>query len=119
MGLLMIPSVPAAGASAAAYADSTPTGAARDACHLPAARTFEQRWSVWAAGFGGSQTTDGNTALGSNTATSSIYGTAVGADVRLSPATLAGFALAGGGTQFNIANGLGSGRSDLFQAGGG
>ena len=28
---------------------------------------FEQRWSVWAAGFGGSQTTDGNAALGSNT----------------------------------------------------
>ncbi|MFH1345380.1 MAG: autotransporter outer membrane beta-barrel domain-containing protein, partial [Pseudomonadota bacterium] len=84
----------------------------------PRAAPFEQRWSVWAAGYGGSQTTDGNTALGSNTATSSIYGTAVGADVRLSPATLAGFALAGGGTQFNIANGLGSGRSDLFQAGG-
>ena len=31
---------------------------------------FEQRWSVWAAGFGGSQTTDGNAALGSNDTTS-------------------------------------------------
>ena len=41
---------------------------------------FAQRWSVWAAGYGGSQTTDGNAALGSNTATSSVYGTAVGAD---------------------------------------
>jgi uncharacterized protein with beta-barrel porin domain len=30
---------------------------------------------------------------------------------------LAGFALAGGGVNFGIANGLGSGRSDLFQAG--
>jgi uncharacterized protein with beta-barrel porin domain len=77
---------------------------------------FEQRWSVWAAGFGGSQTTDGNAALGSNTATSSIYGTAVGADYRFSPNTLAGFALAGGGTSFSVANG-GTGRSDLFQAG--
>jgi autotransporter-associated beta strand protein len=77
-----------------------------------------QRWSVWAAGFGGSQTTDGNAALGSNTATSRIFGTAVGADYRFSPSTLAGFALAGGGTNFSIANGLGSGRSDLFQAGG-
>src|SRR6202023_1841419 len=43
--------------------------------------------------------------------------TAVGADYRFSPFTLAGFALAGGGTNFSIANGLGSGRSDLFQAG--
>jgi uncharacterized protein with beta-barrel porin domain len=53
---------------------------------------------------------------GSNNTTSSIYGTAVGADYLFSPNTLAGFAVAGGGTSFNV-NGLGSGRSDLFQAG--
>jgi autotransporter-associated beta strand protein len=77
---------------------------------------FEQRWDVWAAGYGGSQTTDGNTALGSNNTSSSVYGTAVGLDYRFSPSTIAGFALAGGGTGFS-ANGLGWGRSDLFQAG--
>ena len=75
-----------------------------------------QRWSVWAAGYGGSQTSDGNAALGSNTATSRLAGTAVGADYRFSPNTIAGFALAGGGTSFSV-NGVGSGRSDLFQAG--
>ena len=77
---------------------------------------FTQRWSVWAAGYGGSQTTDGNAVLGSNNTRSSIGGVAVGADYRFSLNTLAGFALAGGGTNFNV-NGLGSGRSDLFQAG--
>jgi uncharacterized protein with beta-barrel porin domain len=77
---------------------------------------FEQRWSVWSAGFGGSQTTDGNAALGSNNTTSSVYGTAVGMDYRLSSFTTAGFALAGGGTNFSVA-GSGSGHSDLFQAG--
>jgi uncharacterized protein with beta-barrel porin domain len=41
----------------------------------------------------------------------------VGADYRFSPFTIAGFALAGGGTNFSIANALGTGRSDLFQAG--
>ena len=95
------------------------TGAERDAYAMftkaPPA-VFEQRWSVWAAGFGGSQTTDGNAAAGSNTATSSVYGTAVGADYSISPFTVAGFALAGGGTNFNVA-GSGSGHSDLFQAG--
>src|SRR6202040_3617145 len=65
---------------------------------------------------GGSQTTDGNAVLGSNTATSRIAGTAVGADYRFSPFTIAGFALAGGGTNFSVANG-GTGRSDLFQVG--
>jgi autotransporter-associated beta strand protein len=83
----------------------------------PIADTFAQRWSVWAAGFGGSQSTDGNAALGSNNTNSRIAGAAVGADYRFSPFTLAGFALAGGGTNFSIANGLGTGRSDLFQAG--
>jgi uncharacterized protein with beta-barrel porin domain len=82
----------------------------------PMADPFTQRWSVWAAGYGGSQTTDGNAALGSNSTTSSIAGTAVGADYRISPNTIAGFALAGGGTSFSVA-GSGSGHSDLFQAG--
>jgi autotransporter-associated beta strand protein/probable HAF family extracellular repeat protein len=77
---------------------------------------FTQRWSVWAAGYGGSQTTDGNAVLGSNNTRSSIGGVAVGADYRFSPDTLAGFAIAGGATNFSV-NGLGSGRSDLFQAG--
>lgn len=85
------------------------------AIKAPAA-TFEQRWDVWAAGYGGSQTTDGNDGLGSNNTTSSVYGTAVGLDYRFSPSTVAGFALAGGGTGFNV-NGLGWGHSDLFQAG--
>ncbi len=111
-------------AGASAYANGkTRSKSERDAYAAiytkapPAADPFAQRWSVWAAGYGGSQTTDGNAALGSNTVTSRIAGTAVGADYRFSPFTLAGFALAGGGTNFSLANGLGSGRSDLFQAG--
>ncbi|MEW6641738.1 MAG: autotransporter domain-containing protein [Pseudomonadota bacterium] len=82
----------------------------------PPQELLASRWNVWAAGYGGTQTTDGNAAAGSNTATSRIYGTAVGADYRISPDTIAGFALAGGGTSFSVANG-GTGRSDLFQAG--
>jgi len=76
----------------------------------------EQHWSVWAAAYGGSQTTDGNAVVGSNRATSRVFGSAVGADYLFSPNTLAGFAAAGGGTNFGV-DGLGGGRSDLFQAG--
>jgi autotransporter-associated beta strand protein len=82
----------------------------------PLRQVYDPHWSVWASGFGGSQTTDGNAATGSNSATSRIFGMAAGADYLLSPRTLAGFALAGGGTNFSVAN-SGSGRSDLFQAG--
>jgi uncharacterized protein with beta-barrel porin domain len=77
---------------------------------------FVQRWSVWASGFGGTQTTSGNPVVGSNDTRSSIAGTAVGADYLFSPNTLVGFALAGGGTSFSV-NTMGFGRSDLFQAG--
>jgi fibronectin-binding autotransporter adhesin len=78
--------------------------------------TYDPRWSVWAAGYGGSQVTDGNAVLGSNTARSSLGAVAVGADYRFSPNTLAGFAVSGGGTSFSVVN-SGTGRSDLFQAG--
>ncbi|MBI5129614.1 MAG: autotransporter domain-containing protein [Rhodopseudomonas palustris] len=80
--------------------------------------SFEARWISWGAGFGGAQTTDGNASLGSATATSRLYGLAAGADYWLSPSTVAGFAMAGGATSFGLANGLGSGRSDLMQVGG-
>jgi autotransporter-associated beta strand protein len=80
------------------------------------AEAFDSRWGVWAAGFGGSQSTSGDAVLGSNKTTSNVFGSAVGVDYRFSPNTVAGFALAGGGTHFNVANG-GSGNSDLFQAG--
>ena len=77
---------------------------------------FNPGWSVWGAPFGGGATTSGNAALGSNNATAREFGFAAGADYRFSPFTLAGFALAGGGTNFSV-SGSGSGRSDLFQAG--
>jgi uncharacterized protein with beta-barrel porin domain len=80
-------------------------------------QNFEARWNVWTAGFGGSQTTDGNAAVGSNSVTSRLAAGAVGADYLFSPNTFAGFALAGGGTSYSVGNGIGSGRSDLFQAG--
>ncbi|WP_246785023.1 autotransporter domain-containing protein [Bradyrhizobium sp. S69] len=101
---------------ASAYAaKSNPTDAFAFA-KAPLSKAYDPRWSVWASAFGGSQSTSGNTAVGSNNTTSMIAGTAVGADYLFSPSTVAGFALAGGGTSFSVANG-GSGRSDLFQMG--
>jgi uncharacterized protein with beta-barrel porin domain len=109
--------------AANAYATKDPARSAREReafaavyRKAPARNSFSPTWNVWAAGFGGSQTTSGNAAVGSNDTTSRMFGTAVGADYRFSPNTIAGFALGGGGTNFSV-NGLGTGRSDLFQAG--
>lgn len=109
----------AAGSGALAYAPDRRTRAERDAYAMFAKappRAYDARWNIWGAGFGGSRTTDGNAALGSNRTTGRSASLAVGADYWFSPKTVAGFALAGGGTNFSVANG-GSGRSGLFQAG--
>jgi uncharacterized protein with beta-barrel porin domain len=77
---------------------------------------LDASWSVWGGSYGGGGNIDGNAALGSNSANVRAFGLVGGADYRISPTLLAGFALAGGGTNFSVTN-FGSGRSDLFQAG--
>ena len=77
---------------------------------------MDSRWSVWGSAYGGGSNTSGHVGLGSQAATARAFGFAAGADYRISPDTLAGFALSGGGTNFSVA-GFGTGRSDLFQAG--
>ncbi len=79
---------------------------------------FASPWSVWAASYGGSATVNGNALVGSNDVTARVFAGVGGADYRVDPDTLLGFALGGGGTSFGVAGGLGSGHSDLFQAGG-
>lgn len=74
-------------------------------------------WSVWAAGYGGTQSTNGDAIVGSNNIGANIAGSAAGVDHRISPDTLVGFGLGGAATNFSLANGLGGGRSEMFQAG--
>jgi len=75
------------------------------------------RWSVWAAGYGGSAQVGGNAAVGSQDLTAQVWGGAAGADYRISLDTLVGFALGGGGLNYSLANAMGAGSADLFQAG--
>jgi autotransporter-associated beta strand protein/T5SS/PEP-CTERM-associated repeat protein len=86
----------------------------------PPAKTlsFEQRWSVWGGAYGGSNRTSGDPAgLGSHDLSARAAGFAAGFDYHLTPSTVVGLALAGGGTSWSLENGLGGGKSDAFQAG--
>jgi outer membrane autotransporter protein len=84
----------------------------------PKPQSFEQRWSVWGAGYGGSNRTSGDVAVvGSHDLSAATAGGAAGLDYRLAPGTVVGFALAGAGTNWSLAQGLGGGKSDAFQAG--
>jgi outer membrane autotransporter protein len=84
----------------------------------PKPPSFEQRWSAWGAGYGGGNRTSGDPAVvGSHDLSATTAGGAAGLDYRLAPGTVVGFALAGGGTSWGLAQGLGTGKSDAFQAG--
>jgi autotransporter-associated beta strand protein len=78
---------------------------------------FAQRWTSWAGAYGGGTWADGNAAIGSSTVTARSAGVAAGLDYRVSADTVIGAALAGGGTAWDLANALGSGKSDAFQVG--
>jgi autotransporter-associated beta strand protein len=137
LGLLTDPFIDGRGASGPSGSGATPFAEESDAIAYAAKRKdaardafakiptkaeparnnlLDPHWSVWGSAYGGGANTDGNATLGSNGAAARAFGFVAGADYRISPATLAGFALAGGGTNFSV-NGFGTGRSDLFQAG--
>jgi autotransporter-associated beta strand protein len=81
-------------------------------------QTFEQRWNVWGGAYGGTNRTTGDpSVVGSHDLSARAAGFTAGLDYHLTRDTVIGFALAGGGTGWSLANGLGSGKSDAFQAG--
>ncbi|HZO44882.1 MAG TPA: autotransporter domain-containing protein [Xanthobacteraceae bacterium] len=96
--------------AAAAYAAVTP----RDA----GANLLDRRWGLWGQGYGGYNRTSGDAALGTSDTTARSFGFAGGADYRVAANTLIGFALAGGSMNWGLAQGLGGGKSDVFQIGG-
>jgi YVTN family beta-propeller protein/autotransporter-associated beta strand protein len=79
---------------------------------------YEPRWTVWGGAYGGSNRTTGDLAVtGSHDLSARTVGFAGGFDYRLTPDTVVGLAFAGGGTDWSLAQGLGGGKSDAFQAG--
>jgi outer membrane autotransporter protein len=76
-----------------------------------------RRWGIWVAGYGDQSNAAGDeVVVGSHARSVSTFGAAAGLDYRVTPYTVAGFALGGGGTRFGLSDGLGGGHSDMFQA---
>jgi YVTN family beta-propeller protein/autotransporter-associated beta strand protein len=79
---------------------------------------YEPHWTVWGGAYGGSNRTTGDIAIiGSHDLSARTVGFAAGLDYRFTPETAVGLALAGGGTDWGLSQGLGGGKSDAFQAG--
>ena len=83
----------------------------------PPAPPFQQRWTAWAASYGGANSTTGDPAVGSSNLTAQTFGFAAGMDYHYSPDTIVGFALGGAGTDWGLAGGMGTGQSQAFQTG--
>ena len=72
---------------------------------------------MWGAGYGAGNRTSGDPAVvGSHDLSARTAGGAAGLDYHLSRDSVVGVALAGGGTDWSLAQGLGGGKSDAFQA---
>lgn len=112
-----------AGGGLGAFAAERPTSFPPDIARAYASvlkappQPFDQHWSAWGSAFGGGNRTSGDPVAGTTAVTAQNYGFAAGMDYQSIPDMALGFALAGGGTNWNLAAGLGGGRSDQFQAG--
>jgi autotransporter-associated beta strand protein len=79
---------------------------------------FVPYWAPWGGAYGSYNRTGGDPAgVGSHDLSAHTGGFTAGLDYHLAPYTVVGFALAGGGTNWGLAQGLGGGKSDAFQAG--
>ncbi|MBS0536598.1 MAG: autotransporter domain-containing protein [Proteobacteria bacterium] len=95
--------------AARAYAAMTPKDARAD--------EVDRRWGVWGGAYGASGQINGDPARGAHDLSARTYGVIAGADYRATPDTVFGFAMSGGGANWGLSDGLGSGRSDVFQIG--
>lgn len=84
----------------------------------PAPVRFEPTFHVWGATFGQIDRTKGD-ATGAGSATREIKdaNVAVGADYRIAPGSVIGFALSGGQSRSELGRNLGSSNADIFQLG--
>ena len=81
----------------------------------PAARV-ETGWNIWTKAFGQTGRSASDAGTGATGGATGLYGVAAGADRMISSDMLAGFALAGGGTNFGLGP-LGQGTGDFLQIG--
>ncbi|RAI39985.1 hypothetical protein CH338_07575, partial [Rhodoplanes elegans] len=84
---------------------------------MPVPAAVAPQWSAWGGAFGGTSKTQGDAYAGSHDLTAKTGGFAAGADYKVAPGTVMGFALAGGFTNWDLAGGLGGGNGDAVQAG--
>lgn len=100
------------------YAPSMPQagGEAFAAFDEPAPMSRSGDWKVWAAGFGGRSEIDGDADAGTHDRATNDFGVAFGVERQVTEDLMFGLAVSGGGTNFSLADSLGSGDTAMLQA---
>ena len=83
----------------------------------PSSAVYSPNWTAWGSVFGATGTIAGNATIGSNNMRAGDYGVAAGADYHFDRTAAVGASIAGGQTNWSVAQGLGSGSSQSFLAG--
>lgn len=78
---------------------------------------FENRWNVWQTTYGGYNLARGDAAVGSHDTAIAQGGVMAGLDFRFGDGGVFGAAISGGVTSWSLSDNLGSGKSDVMQAG--
>ncbi len=99
------------------YADASPVPGAGAFQDFDAGRAATvPHWHLWSAGYGNYSIANGDADAGTAERTSAAYGLTFGLERVVTSDVLFGFAISGGGTNFNLDNSLGSGHSAMTQA---
>jgi T5SS/PEP-CTERM-associated repeat protein len=91
-----------------------------DASIMPTADVIaapEPGWTMWGGVYGGSASLPGDSGTGSHDTDTDMLGIATGWDYAFSDETTLGFAIAGGGTRWDLDESMGSGDSTFLQVG--
>ena len=80
-------------------------------------REFENRWSVWQTTYGGYSFANGDAPTGSHDTAITQGGVIAGLDFHTTSGGVLGAAIAGGVTSWSLSQNLGSGKSEVMQAG--
>lgn len=83
----------------------------------PPSPVYVQHFAGWASGYGGLANFSGSATVGSHNVSAATYGAAAGLDYHVSPDTVVGLAVAGGGMNWGLSDALGGGWGDAFQTG--
>lgn len=95
---------------------SPPAGGAFGGFDASAQPRRDGEWTAWVSGYGSKAQIDGDAGTGSHGTASSAYGVAFGFERAVGADAMIGVAVSGGGTSFDLEDGLGSGSSAVLQA---